>query len=127
MMFDMLLMALSLAGATPDQPVAIVQQQLDAYNRHDMAAFAATYSDDIELFDLGANAKPRLTGKPALIALYSRLFVRAKPRATIVSRAVTGAFVTDHERVTLDGGRTFDAVAVYQVEKGLIRRVWFAQ
>ncbi|MBY8826262.1 nuclear transport factor 2 family protein [Sphingomonas colocasiae] len=132
-MFDALLITLALAGSAPaaaqaaTSPETVVQRQLDAYNRHDEAAFVATYAQDIEIFDLGAEPKPRLTGKPALSALYAGLFARAKPRADIVSRAVTGAFVTDHERVTLASGRSFDAVAVYQVENGLIRRVWFAQ
>lgn len=128
-MLDTLLIALALTGAAPvaNSPEAVVQQQVDAYNRHDEAAFVATYADDIELFDLGAEPRPKLSGKPALAALYAGLFARAKPRADIVSRAVTGTFVTDHERVTLGNGRSFEAVAVYQVENGLIRRVWFAR
>lgn len=45
--------------------------------------------------------------------------------AEVVNRISRGRFVIDLERVT---GRTdvaaFEAVAIYQVEAGLIRRVW---
>lgn len=40
-----------------DTPEAVVQRQLEAYNRGDIDAFAATYAEDVELFDLGADPK----------------------------------------------------------------------
>jgi imidazolonepropionase-like amidohydrolase len=110
----------------PDTPEAVVQRQLEAYNRGDVEAFAATYAEDVELFDLGADPKPTRSGRAALVATYGPMLARLKPQAAIASRTVTGSFVTDHERVTVNGN-ILDAVAVYQVEKGLIRRVWFAQ
>lgn len=118
---------LAIEGAgLPDTPEAVVQRQLEAYNRGDLDGFLATYAEDVELFDLGADAKPTRSGRATLAAVYGPLFARVKPQAAIASRTVTGSFVTDHERVTANG-RTFDAVAIYQVVDGRIRRVCFAQ
>lgn len=111
----------SVAGEPPE---AIVQRQVEAYNAGDVQAFADTYADDVELFELGADPKPFLRGREALIAEYGPMFTKAKPKAAILHRVVSGAFVTDQERVTA-GSRTVESVAVYQVENGKIRRVWF--
>lgn len=112
-------------AGVPDTAEAVVQRQVEAYNRHDIAAFAATYAPDVELYELGAKAgTPFLSGRDRMATDYGPFFAKAKPRATIVSRTVTGDFVTDHERVVA-GAETIDAVAIYQVERGLIRRVWF--
>ncbi|MBU1377561.1 MAG: nuclear transport factor 2 family protein [Alphaproteobacteria bacterium] len=107
-----------------EAPEALVQRQVEAYNAGDVQAFANTYADDVELFELGADSKPFLRGRAALIAEYGPMFAKAKPKATILHRTVSGAFVTDHERVTA-GPRTVESVAVYQVESDKIRRVWF--
>ena len=116
-----LIPASSVAAETPE---AIVQRQVDAYNAGDVQAFADAYADEVELFELGADSKPFLRGRAALIAEYGPMFAKAKPKATILHRIVGGAFVTDHERVVA-GTQTVESVAVYQVENGKIRRVWF--
>jgi hypothetical protein len=105
-------------------PVSIVQEQVDAFNRGDAAAFAFLYADDVEIFDLGAEAKPNLKGRAALLARYEPMFQKYHPQATIVSRMENGNFVIDKER-TLAGGRSSEGVAIYQIEDQKIRRVWF--
>ncbi|WP_221420127.1 nuclear transport factor 2 family protein [Novosphingobium chloroacetimidivorans] len=49
--------------------IAIVQAQVDAFNKGDLDAFASSYAEDVELFDLGPEAKLHLSGRAALIAL----------------------------------------------------------
>lgn len=105
-------------------PVAVVQSQVDAFNNGDVEAFAALYADDVELFDLGPESKPSLAGRAALIARYKPMLTKYHPKATVLSRMEAGNFVIDKER-TEAGGRSTEGVAIYQVEAGKIRRVWF--
>jgi imidazolonepropionase-like amidohydrolase len=110
----------------PFSPSALVQQQLDAYNAGDIDAFAATYADDIELFNLPKAGEPTSTGKEALISTYGRLFKEVKPNCRALSRIVEGNYVIDQEFCQFGEDRRLRATAVYQVEDKLIRRVWFA-
>ena len=114
------------AAAAPDEPLpsAVVQAQVESYNRGDAAGFAASYSDDVEVFDLGPDSKPTLRGRAALLALYEPMFNRYHPQATILSRIESGHFVIDKEQTTA-AGHSHVGVAIYQVENGKIRRVWF--
>jgi imidazolonepropionase-like amidohydrolase len=108
-------------------PEAIVQRQLDFYNARDIEGFASTYSEDVEVFDL-PDTKPSLTGKERLRTSYGPFFQRTPElRCVAAQRIVEGPFVIDQEicRET-PGARPVRAVAIYQVENGLIRRVWFA-
>lgn len=110
----------------PFSPAALVQRQLEAYNAHDTAAFAATYAKDVELFELPA-IKPQTTGREALILQYDRLFKEATPNCRVLSRIVEGSFVIDQEFCRFGEDRRLRASAIYQVEDELIRRVWFVK
>lgn len=113
------------AGVTVETPVQVVERQLKAYNARDAAAFAATYAENVELLDFPA--KPQLTGRANLQTAYTQFFGAApKLRCEILHRSVFGNRVVDHERVTgMPDGKPLEAVAVYEVENGLIRRVTF--
>lgn len=104
--------------------VAVVQSQVEAFNKGDADAFASFYADDVELFDLGSESKPSLSGRAALIARYRPMLEKYHPQATILTRIQSGDFVIDKER-TDAGGRSSEGVAIYQLENGKIRRVWF--
>lgn len=113
-------------GTSPD-PERVVQAQLDAYNAHDIDAFAACYADDATIYNLAANKAPR-KGIPALREDYAFLAQVPKGfRAEIVKRIVSGPIVVDHERpVGLPADkRAIDAIAVYEVRDGKILNVWF--
>ncbi len=109
---------------TARTPVSIVQGQIEAFNGGDAAAFASFYADDIEIFDLGPETKPSLSGREALLARYEPMFQKYHPHAMILSRMENGDFVIDKERTTA-GGRSSEGVAIYQIESQKIRRVWF--
>jgi hypothetical protein len=112
---------------SPPSPEAVVQHQLERYNAHDLDGFAATYAEEVEVFDLPGGAAT-ISGKPALRTTYDGLFKRfPELRCEASDRIVEGPFVIDQEvcRPT-PGARPIRATAVYQVDKGLIRRVWFA-
>lgn len=105
-------------------PISIVQSQVEAFNKGDADAFASSYANDVELFDLGPETKPTLSGRAALLARYAPMLSKYHPKATIISRIESGDFVIDKER-TEAGGRSSEGAVIYQVENGKIRRVWF--
>jgi imidazolonepropionase-like amidohydrolase len=111
----------------PPSPEAVVQLQLDLYNAHDIDGFVATYSPDIEIYDLPNGATPNLQGHAALRERYARVFEgAANLRCEINLRTVERDYVVDQEICRLGPtGEVFRGTAVYQVENGLIRRVWF--
>jgi hypothetical protein len=110
--------------AQDQKPENIVQRQLDAYNAQNLSAFAATYSDSIEIFRFPS--RPTLTGKASLEKSYGELFAKyPNNRAAVLNRIVQGNHVIDQEKVTGRGDRDTQAPAIYEVKNGLIRRVWF--
>ena len=122
------------------QAIAIVDEQLEAYNARDIDRFAATYHDDIELYSLSKQSlsegllRPTLTGKESLREDYGKMFAYLTHlHASALSRIVHGRHVILHEYVEQakdgdDSGKippTYKVVAAYEVEEGLIRRVTF--
>ena len=116
----------------PSQPV--IQAQLDAYNRHDAEAFAATYAAEAEIIELATGALIA-KGTAAIRAVYAARF-QANPglHADVVARFVQGVFVIDQERITgalaAPGGPArppFTAVVVYEVKEGRIARAWLVR
>lgn len=115
--------------AAPSPVAALVQRQLDAYNAHDLEAFLATYSPDIEIFDINNAAEPQMSGIPAMREIYGEMFASMPDlRCDLGNRIADGAFVIDHEICAMGapGDPPERAIAIYQVEESLIRRVWFA-
>jgi hypothetical protein len=108
----------------PDAPAAVVQRQLDAYNRHDLDGFMATYRDDAKVWRMPATA-PTLDGAAAIRAFYrdSRFNLPAL-HAQLLARTVVGRKVADHERVTGLKPQSSEALAVYEVIDGRIANVW---
>ncbi len=103
----------------------VVQAQLDAYNDHDIEKFVACYSEQVEVFRPPASA-PVLQGLSALREHYQHnRFNLPKLHARLVNRMVSANIVVDHEAITGLHDQELSAVAVYQVEAGLIQRVWF--
>ncbi len=103
----------------------VIERQLDAYNARDLAAFLATYSPDIRVFDF-PDKKPRIEGIAAMGEHYAtNTFVREGLNARILERAVLGRYVIDHERATSLGREPLEVVVVYEVVGSLIANVWF--
>lgn len=112
-------------GATPPtSPEAIVQAQLDAYNRHDLEGFLSYYADDAVL----VNYPDEITqaGKAQMRPRYEKRFATPNLRAEIIERIVFGRFVIDHERIVAPPStEVTEAVATYEVKDGKIIRVTF--
>ena len=107
---------------TPDE---VAQKQLDAYNARDLEAFLAVYDSEVELAKF-PSGQVIATGRAAIRPLYAALFVRnPELHVELLSRVVKGRFVIDHEDVTSPAGKETKAVAIYEINDGLIQRVWF--
>jgi len=107
----------------PSTPDAIVQQQLEAYNYQDIDMFLETYSDDVKLYNFPNQLISE--GKDQMRKTYSKLFDDTPDLyAEIENRTVIGNKVIDKEKVTVNGN-TIYAVAIYEVEDGLIKKVTF--
>lgn len=107
-----------------DAPEAVVQRQLDAYNRHDLDAFMATYRDDAKVWRM-PSATPAFDGADAIRSFYrDERFNRPTLHAELVARSVVGRKVADHERVTGLRDTASEALAVYEVVNGRIANVW---
>ena len=105
-------------------PVEIVQKQVEAYNAHDLEAFAATYAEDAQIFRL-PSAEPMISGKDELRIFYgNNRFQAPELHAEIVNRMALGNKVIDHERITGLPNSPFEVVVIYEVRDGLIARVW---
>ncbi|CAH2211774.1 nuclear transport factor 2 family protein [Tepidibacter aestuarii] len=106
-------------------PQEIVQMQLDFYNKHNLEGFMSTYHDDITVYNLIDNSVI-LEGKELLREKYYERFEILKVHAELVNRMVIGNKVIDHEYVTeLNVDEIVKAVAIYEIEDSLIKRVWF--
>lgn len=108
-------------------PEIVVQKQLEAYNAGDLKAFVATYADSVEIYGFNSPQQRILKGKAALEQEWGALFKQFPNNyAALRGRIVQGNFVIDQEFVT---GRTgqpdFEATAIYEVQHGLIQKVWF--
>lgn len=105
-------------------PEAVVQAQLDAYNRHDLEGFLSFYSDDAVLVDY----PDRITqsGKAQMRGRYEKRFAEPNVHAEIVERIVFADYVIDYERITAPPTtKVIEAVATYEVRNGKIVRVTF--
>lgn len=107
------------------EPVAVVQRQLEAYNDHDLARFAACYAPNVELFR-PPSSEPFISGRAALVEHYvDHRFNRPTLHAELVGRLVVGDKVFDHERIVGLADRPVEALVAFEVQAGLICRVWF--
>ncbi|WOD42434.1 nuclear transport factor 2 family protein [Hwangdonia lutea] len=110
---------------TTSNPEAIVNKQLEAYNKRDIDAFVNTYSTDIKLYKFPNSLMSE--GQDALKKQYESMFEKTPDlNAEIVNRMVLGNKVIDKEKVTANGN-IFYAIAIYEVKNGKINKVTFIQ
>lgn len=110
---------------TTSNPETIVNKQLEVYNNRDIEGFIKTYTKDLQLFMFPNTLNTN--GQTALYKQYNTMFNRVQDlNAQIINRIVLGNKVIDKEKVTVNG-KTFYAIAIYEVENGLIAKVTFIQ
>jgi hypothetical protein len=104
---------------------AIVQRNLESYNRRDIDAFMETFTSDIELYTLGEH-KPAISGRQAMRNFYEKLF-EASPKlhSAVLKRIVLGNKVIDHESIAgrLEATEPVEIVVVYEIRDEKIFRL----
>ena len=106
---------------------AVVQRQLDAYNARDLDAWLATYAPDAQQLELHGGVLA--SGHREMRARMQERFKEPDLHAQLLSRAVMGAIVVDHERITRnfpEGKGTLEMLCIYEVRDGAIVKATFA-
>lgn len=108
-----------------DSPTDLAQRQLNAYNLGNIEAFLEPYAEDVEVYAFPNQLLYK--GKETMREQYSQMF-RNTPdlHCELKERIVQGNMVIDKERVQF-GTETVEAVAMYHVENGKIKKVHFIQ
>lgn len=113
--------------ASVSSPEAVVQRQLDAYNRKDIDAWLATYAPDAEQFML--HGERLAQGHEDLRQRMQLRFAEPGLHARLLSRTVMGSFVIDLEEVTRhfpEGKGAMEMLCIYEVAQGHIVKASFA-
>ena len=103
-------------------PQAVVEAQLQAYNRKDLEAWLATYAVDARQYEHPATLLAR--GPEEIRARAVVRFQESNLHARLSQRTVMGNVVVDHElisRTFADGSGTLETVAIYEVQGGKIK------
>lgn len=108
-----------------NDPAAVVQRQLDAFNARDLDALLATYAADAEMVEHPSKLLAR--GAAAFRERYTARFQEPNLWATLLSRTVLGAVVVDHEEVRRtfpEGAGKIRLLMIYEVQQGRIVKAW---
>lgn len=107
-------------------PVMLVQQQLNAYNAHDLEAFLAPYAEDVEIYSTTGTLQ--IKGKAEMRKQY--IFITNEPNlyCRLINRIVSGNTVIDYEEIWLSSKpeNLRYGAAIYVIEKGKISKVYFS-
>lgn len=109
------------------KPEDIAQGQLDAYNRQDLEAFVAWYSEDVEVYNFPNELV--YTGKDEMRKRYAAAWEQnPNQRAEVTQRMCLGNTVMDKEHVTGRAGNAeVNVIAVYVIEDQTIKKVYFVR
>lgn len=104
-----------------------VDEQLLAFNRHDVDGFLACYSDDAVLSSLTGG--PIATGMAEWRAYYVAMFDREPTiRAELLHRTIVNGIVADLEMIHADCVEPRQSLVLYKVaDDARIGAVWFAR
>lgn len=110
---------------TPEQAASIIDNQLDAFNAHDLDKFLAFFHPDIEVYNYPDQLDKR--GLESLRGAFAESF-KAKPNEKVITRIIAHNNVIDYVEVTFEfmGYKITDrSTVIYTIEDGLIRRMTF--
>lgn len=114
-------------GQSPGQ---VVERYMAAYNDHDVAAMIELAHPDVQWLRIdGEDLRVEAEGREALSEAM-RSYFEAVPttRSSIEAMMSSGNRVSVRERaewVTSSGTRSRTALSVYEIDDGMIRRVWY--
>jgi len=106
-----------------DKIVAVIDQQLAAYNRKDAAAWASTYAQDA--VQQSIDGEILATGRAEIQNKIAARFLEPNLKASVLERKVFGDTVIDHELIIRnfpEGLGNVEMLCIYYVENSLIKR-----
>lgn len=113
------------ASLINSSPEMLAQQQLNAYNAHDLEAFLAPYADDVEIYFFPD--KLQMKGKEKMRNAYQFITKTPGLYCRLVNRIIEGNMVIDQEEVWGFGKEPVHAIAMYVIQEGKIKKVYFKQ
>lgn len=113
-------------GSSADIVLALVQEQLIAYNARDIESFLKPFAEDIEWYEFPDKLLGK--GKDDMRKQYGAMFDRLPNlHCEIKQRITQGHVVIDKEYITGAGDKPFEVIAIYQVEDNKIGKVFFVR
>ena len=109
------------------RPGEAIEHLIAAYNEHDLGGFLACHDERITV-RTHPTGEVLVRGHDELKARYQPHFREHKTQCTVLRRIVFGSFVIDHVEVTgLPEQSVIPGVSMYQIENGLVTRVWLLE
>lgn len=110
-----------------EDPITVIQRQLDAYNAKDVETWLGTYASTAEQYTLHGErlAKGHEQLKSRILVRFSEPDLHAR----LISRLALGNVVVDAEEITRnfpEGKGTIEMLCVYEVADGVIVKASFA-
>ncbi|AXT19621.1 steroid delta-isomerase [Flavobacteriaceae bacterium AU392] len=106
-----------------ETPEELVQRQVEAYNSRDLEAFMSTYSDDVKIYFFPE--KVRFENKDKMRERFISYFKNTPDLHCEIKNRITISNKVIDEEYILANGKYRSAVAVYEIENGLIQKVTF--
>ena len=104
----------------------VVNKQLDAYNNHNYEVFASCYHKEIISFDLNTSEKyEEMSGSSFFKHYFDKFQENPKIHCAVIERIVDGNLVIDKERISNFQGTGHNELVIYQVNDGLITKMWY--
>ena len=110
--------------SAPPDARTIADRQLVAYNALDLDAYCALFHAEAELVLLPSQ-EIVARGLDKIREIYTARFATPGLRCEVHERSVLGRVAIDRETVYMDGEDPLEILALYEVEQGLIVRVFF--
>lgn len=106
--------------------VEVVNKQLDAYNKQDYPVFAACYHPDIISFDLNTSRQIiEMSGSDFFKHYHDKFLNNPEIFCKVTQRIINGNLVVDQELISNFQGGSHSELVIYQVDEGLITKMWF--
>lgn len=110
----------------PQTPEVLAQRQLNAYNARNLDAFLGCYHDSVQIYRFPEVLLSE--GKEAMAKSYGPMFENTPMlHCELLNRTIIGDKVIDEESVNFGGDRNLHALAIYEFQDGLIKKVTFIQ
>ena len=112
------------AADSKPSPLTVVNKRMDAYNKHDLTSFLATYAENVEVYTYPTKSLAK--GKEHLKSIFEPMFKEGEVHVTIHTQLENDSYVINHETVEYLDKKT-KYISIYKVENNLITEVRFVR